>query len=86
MNFYKASFYSNNNHAAQLPGLQTMLSRLGMEFEGQPHSGLDDAKNIARIGKLFQFHEIFQKKKKFMRLQFHEKNFYYYFILQWCVC
>merc|ERR1719211_802458 len=26
-----------------------MLSRLGMEFEGQPHSGLDDAKNIARI-------------------------------------
>ena len=21
----------------------------GMEFEGQPHSGLDDAKNIARI-------------------------------------
>ena len=63
VNFYKASFYSNNNHAAQLPGLQTMLSRLGMEFEGQPHSGLDDAKNIARIGKLFQFHEIFQKKK-----------------------
>ena len=51
VNFYKASFYSNNNHAAQLPGLQTMLSRLGMEFEGQPHSGLDDAKNIARIGK-----------------------------------
>jgi len=49
VNFYKASFYSNNNHAAQLPGLQTMLSRLGMEFEGQPHSGLDDAKNIARI-------------------------------------
>jgi len=59
----------------QLPGLQTMLFRLGkcsrnilkfpyfslfrhlifflrfpgMEFEGQPHSGLDDAKNIARI-------------------------------------
>lgn len=49
VNFYKASFYSNNNHAMQLPGLQTMLARLGMEFEGQPHSGLDDAKNIARI-------------------------------------
>jgi hypothetical protein len=26
-----------------------MLSSLGLEFEGQPHSGLDDAKNIARI-------------------------------------
>ena len=29
VNFYKASFYSNNNHSMQLPGLQTMLSRLG---------------------------------------------------------
>lgn len=26
-----------------------MLSCLEMEFEGRPHSGLDDAKNIARI-------------------------------------
>lgn len=26
-----------------------MLSRLDMDFEGQPHCGLDDAKNIARI-------------------------------------
>jgi hypothetical protein len=26
-----------------------MLSSVGLEFEGQPHSGLDDAKNIARI-------------------------------------
>ena len=26
-----------------------MLDRLDMEFEGQPHCGLDDAKNIARI-------------------------------------
>ena len=76
VNFYKASFYSNNNHAAQLPGLQTMLSRLGMEFEGQPHSGLDDAKNIARIGKKIQFHEIFQKKIIYDCCNFTKNNFF----------
>jgi len=26
-----------------------MLNSLDLEFEGQPHSGLDDAKNIARV-------------------------------------
>ncbi len=26
-----------------------MLFALDMEFEGHPHSGLDDAKNIARV-------------------------------------
>jgi hypothetical protein len=26
-----------------------MLSLVGLEFVGQPHSGLDDAKNIARV-------------------------------------
>ena len=26
-----------------------MLALVGLEFEGQPHSGLDDAKNIARV-------------------------------------
>jgi 3'-5' exoribonuclease 1 len=49
-NFYKGS--SNGDGAAastRLPGLQAMLSTLGLEFEGQPHSGLDDAKNIARV-------------------------------------
>ena len=42
VNFYKESFYSNNNnsHNKQLPGLQIMLSRLDMDFEGQPHCGL----------------------------------------------
>ena len=30
-------------------GIQKMLSYLGLEFEGQQHCGLDDAKNIARI-------------------------------------
>ncbi|XP_071826992.1 3'-5' exoribonuclease 1-like [Apostichopus japonicus] len=29
--------------------LELMLRNLGMEFEGQPHRGIDDAKNIARI-------------------------------------
>jgi len=28
---------------------QNMLNALDMEFEGHPHSGLDDAKNIARV-------------------------------------
>lgn len=35
--------------ANKLPGLQTMLDMLGLDFEGQPHSGLDDSKNIARV-------------------------------------
>lgn len=30
-------------------GIETMLSNLGMKFEGSPHSGLDDSINIARI-------------------------------------
>jgi len=44
-NFYKTS---TTNHI-KLPGLQTMLDKLDMEFEGNPHSGLDDATNIARV-------------------------------------
>jgi len=35
--------------AAELPGLQQMLDVLGLTFEGIPHSGVDDARNIARI-------------------------------------
>ena len=58
VNFYKASFYERPNNRykyrqnesnRQLPGLHTMLTKLGMEFEGKPHCGLDDAKNIAGI-------------------------------------
>lgn len=30
-------------------GIEKMLSYLGLQFEGQQHCGLDDAKNIARI-------------------------------------
>jgi len=30
-------------------GLSSMLHQLDMEFEGQPHSGIDDVKNIVRI-------------------------------------
>lgn len=26
-----------------------MLEKLGMDYDGRPHSGLDDSKNIARI-------------------------------------
>jgi len=44
-NFYKASTTTH----LKLPGLQTMLTKLDMEFEGNPHSGLDDATNIARV-------------------------------------
>ena len=29
--------------------LSTMLEKLGMRYEGRPHSGLDDSRNIARI-------------------------------------
>jgi len=30
-------------------GVSTMLDVLGLAFEGHPHSGIDDARNIARI-------------------------------------
>ena len=37
----------------QVPRSQTkltiMLEKLGMDYDGRPHSGLDDSKNIARI-------------------------------------
>lgn len=36
-------------HTQKLPGLQNMLEHLGMNFQGSPHSGIDDARNIARI-------------------------------------
>lgn len=29
--------------------LSTMLESLGLKFEGREHSGIDDAKNIARV-------------------------------------
>ncbi|NXH20306.1 ERI1 exoribonuclease, partial [Bucco capensis] len=29
--------------------LTIMLKNLGMDYDGRPHSGLDDSKNIARI-------------------------------------
>ena len=47
-NYYR---WSNHTPGSQpkLPGLQTMLSRLDLEFQGSPHSGLDDARNIGRV-------------------------------------
>ena len=29
--------------------LEAIIENLGMSFEGRPHSGIDDARNIARI-------------------------------------
>jgi 3'-5' exoribonuclease 1 len=41
-NFYKQK--ENKN-------ISMMLSHLNMEFQGREHSGLDDARNLAAIGK-----------------------------------
>jgi len=46
-NFYKSKTASQPGF--KVVGLQKMLERLGLEFEGTPHSGLDDATNIARV-------------------------------------
>lgn len=35
--------------ARRQPGLSEALKKLGLTFDGQPHRGLDDARNIARI-------------------------------------
>ena len=47
-NFYQTGREGQGGHV-RLPGLQTMLDRLDLEFVGNPHSGLDDAINIARV-------------------------------------
>jgi len=47
-----ANFYRSNTATTpgiKVCGLQKMLERLGLEFEGTPHSGIDDATNIARV-------------------------------------
>jgi len=38
-----------NAYHAQKANLLSMLENLGLAFEGHPHSGIDDARNIARI-------------------------------------
>jgi len=38
-----------NAYHVQRAGVSTMLEILGLAFEGHPHSGIDDARNIARI-------------------------------------
>ena len=48
-NFYRFSAGVPGGGHQKLPGLQTMLARLDLEFEGSQHCGLDDAKNIARV-------------------------------------
>lgn len=47
-NFYRMTQKKGSNEP-KLPSLQCMLESLDLEFEGSPHSGLDDSKNIARI-------------------------------------
>lgn len=39
----------SNFYQCRRGGIEVMLSNLGMKFEGKPHSGIDDARNIARI-------------------------------------
>ena len=46
-NFYRTS--SSSSGQLRLPGLSNMLERLSLDFEGSPHSGLDDSINIARV-------------------------------------
>ena len=38
-----------NAYHVQRTGLSTMLEILGLAFEGHQHSGIDDARNIARV-------------------------------------
>ena len=47
-NFYTPDFHSNSGNA-KLPSLKSMLHSLDLEFQGKPHSGLDDSRNIARV-------------------------------------
>jgi len=62
--------------------LQHMLDDLGMKFEGRPHSGLDDAKNIANIvirlikdGCVFRTNEYFHEGQVSPpRKGLHKKN------------
>lgn len=39
----------SNFYQCRRGGIEVMLSNLDMKFEGKPHSGIDDATNIARI-------------------------------------
>ena len=44
------SSFSSSFGTKQFPkGLSSMLTQIGLEFEGRPHSGIDDVKNIVRI-------------------------------------
>lgn len=46
------NYYRNGSgNGYKGPGLQCMLSRLDLQFQGSPHCGLDDATNIARVAK-----------------------------------
>ena len=40
--------FANLYKTKRIP-LRAMLESIGLEFSGQPHRGIDDARNIARI-------------------------------------
>ncbi|XP_023344113.1 3'-5' exoribonuclease 1 [Eurytemora carolleeae] len=45
-NYYRQG---GNKTRERAPGLQNMLAKLDLTFQGTPHSGLDDATNIGRV-------------------------------------
>lgn len=50
-NFYREEFFANKGGSGpnKLPSLKDMLEALELTFEGTPHHGIDDARNIARV-------------------------------------
>ena len=55
-------------------GVGEMLKHLDLEFEGRPHSGIDDARNIARIVAAVHQKEIGTKGGKLRPNRFIKKN------------
>ncbi len=41
--------YALNTGKTDKEGLEEMLAEYGMQFEGRPHRGVDDSRNIARL-------------------------------------
>lgn len=45
----KQLFAKRNRIKGSRPGVRRALEYVGLQFEGRPHSGIDDARNIARL-------------------------------------
>lgn len=43
--------FADYMHLRKSPGLAGMLRKLGLEFQGRPHRGIDDCRNIARVAR-----------------------------------